>query len=317
MPINKGRYLGIPNLEKPYFIIPMHSRRVFKKAISLIKPKNKFGHLKKELLARMPFFLLKRAFSTIVLNETRSNGDIGHLVLPWNQDVCYKFTIFSFDSKQTKLIKIGFDHAASLIDNEHNCLRWFHRKDNRYVPEIISYNKTAGFSKLETLFYEGNHPLSLPDTLRDFFGQLYSNAKKIPLENHPYLLQVRSVVLTSLKELDQQRMADLITGFIRKHKDELISVVPMHGDLSTTNVIESDSNCRIIDWEEGILNGIPLDLRYFDFRQKFDRGEPWTIHTPIDFLVVVHFIYFQLKHHNRAILKQVEWKGKEFRPNQR
>ena len=46
LPIKSGEYLVLPNLDTPYFIIPLHSRNIFLNAISLVKPKNKKGWIK-------------------------------------------------------------------------------------------------------------------------------------------------------------------------------------------------------------------------------------------------------------------------------
>ena len=42
LPINKGEYLVLPNIDMPFFIIPMTSNLCFsKKQFNFIKPKNK------------------------------------------------------------------------------------------------------------------------------------------------------------------------------------------------------------------------------------------------------------------------------------
>ena len=43
LPINKGEYLVLPNIDTPFFIIPMISKDAFQQAINFIKPKNKYG----------------------------------------------------------------------------------------------------------------------------------------------------------------------------------------------------------------------------------------------------------------------------------
>ena len=59
LPINKGEYLVLPNIDTPFFIIPMTSKVAFQKAISFIKPKNKYGWLKKFVLGYLPFVLIR------------------------------------------------------------------------------------------------------------------------------------------------------------------------------------------------------------------------------------------------------------------
>ena len=43
LPIKSGEYLVLPNLNTPYFILPLHSRCVFNDAISFVKSRNIFG----------------------------------------------------------------------------------------------------------------------------------------------------------------------------------------------------------------------------------------------------------------------------------
>ena len=310
LPINKGLYLVLPNMKMPLFIIPMTSKWAYKKAISLIKPKNTLGNLKKKLLAEIPFFVLKWLFTTIKLETTAQNNYSGQLVLPWNQDSNNKFTIFNFEKEQITLLKIGFNKASKLIDNEHRCITLISEKGTDVIPEIKSYYKFENYSILETEFYIGNHPNSVPMGITTFFEDLYKKAKKSTLKEHPYISHIQEIVLDSFMKKENQVMADSIIDFASRFKEELIPVVIMHGDCSMTNVIKYGDNSRIIDWEEGVIEGAPLDLIYFEFRKKIDNGEDWQINKVIDFLVVLHYFYFQIKHGNIDFLNRFEWKDK-------
>ncbi len=311
LPINKGRYLVLPNTKKPLFIIPITSKWAYKKAISLIKPKNVLGNLKKTVLAEIPFFILKRVFTTIVLETTTQNKYAGQLVLPWNQDSNNKFTIFNFEKEQITLLKIGFNNAIRLIDNEYKCIMLLSEMGTDIIPEIKSYSKHENQSILETKFYSGYHPKTFPLKITTFFEQLYNNAEKIPFKDHPYILKIKDLVLNTFVERKDQIMIEFIKNFSNKFKNKLIPLVIMHGDCSMTNIIKSGEKCYIIDWEEGIMEGAPVDLAYFEFRRKIDTGQNWPVKNAIDFLVVLHYLYFQIKHGNIDLLNRVEWKDNE------
>ena len=92
LPIKSGEYLVLPNLVTPYFIIPIPSRNIFVDAISLVKPKNKKGWIKKTVLQFTPFFILRKLFPIITIQSKNGNNSSHQLILPWNQDVCNKFT---------------------------------------------------------------------------------------------------------------------------------------------------------------------------------------------------------------------------------
>jgi hypothetical protein len=82
----------------------------------------------------------------------------------------------------------------------------------------------------------------------------------------------------------------------------------MHSDCSLTNVIECDKdNSILIDWEECIEDGVPIDVEYFDFRMHIDNGKSWKINNTINFLVVLHYIYLQIKHDNISNLNKISW----------
>jgi len=85
----------------------------------------------------------------------------------------------------------------------------------------------------------------------------------------------------------------------------------MHADCSQTNVIATSEKNVIIDWEECVLEGIPIDIGYFDFRMHIDNGKSWKINNTIDFLVVLHYIYLQIKHDNISQLGKISWHNAE------
>ena len=94
LPINKGEYLVLPNIDTPFFIIPMTSKTAFRRAINFIKPKNKYGGVKKLVLSYLPFVLIRFFFPTIKIATKITNSTI-RLILPWNQDFENKFVIFN------------------------------------------------------------------------------------------------------------------------------------------------------------------------------------------------------------------------------
>ena len=119
LPIKSGEYLVLPNLDTPYFIIPLHSRSIFLNAISLVKPKNKKGWIKKSVLGCTPFFFLRKLFPVITIQSENDNDRSHQLILPWNQDVCNKFTLFNFNKNNITLVKAGFGKYRKMISNEY------------------------------------------------------------------------------------------------------------------------------------------------------------------------------------------------------
>lgn len=309
LPINDGVYLVLPNMENPFFIIPMTSKWAFKKAISLIKPKNSLGNIKKKVLAKIPFYFLKKFFSTVKIETPLQEKQQGQLILPWNQDRNNKFTLFNFNLEEVTLSKIGFNHAQGLIDNEYQCILLLSEIGKDIIPEIETYNKFDTHSVLETKFYAGAHPRNMPEEISSFFNGVYEKAPKCKLEEHPYFLKIQHAILENLEKKEAFVFKDIILYFSNLYKKEMVPITILHGDCSATNIIKFEKKSKIIDWEEGILEGAPLDLAYFRFRKKIDNGESWKIKNVVDFLVVLHYFHFQIKHDNCAVLNKFDWEG--------
>ncbi|PKA98307.1 hypothetical protein B0O79_1992 [Flavobacteriaceae bacterium MAR_2009_75] len=313
LPINSGDYLILPNEERPTFIIPITSKWAYKKAISLIKPKDSLGNLKKSLLAQTPIALLKFFFTIVRIETSINNSGSGQLILPWNQDPNSKFTIFNYNRKHITLFKFGYGNAGDLINNEYKCIELVSKMNAKIIPEVKLFKRNPDYSVMETKFYKGNHPSSLPRAIREFFELCYKTADRKPFKEHPYIVRIKKVLLDVLDNRTDKALKDRILTFTKRFGKELIPVVIMHGDCSMTNIIETNDECWLIDWEEGIMDGVPLDVGYFDFRIKIDRGGTWEINSSVDFLVVMHYLYFQIKHGNESSLDKIEWKDKTVR----
>lgn len=293
LPIISGEYLVLPSIEKPFFIIPMTSNLAFKKAIRFIKPKNNYGWLKKLVLGYLPFVLIRSFFPTIKI-ATKITNATTRLILPWNQDFNNKFVIFNL-GEPPSLIKIGFDYASRLIQNEHKVITKYY---NEIFPNILKYKENEDFCILETSFYKGEHPTSLPDSIFDFFKEHYKDCKNVSVENHPYINNMVALINEKLDKSTYANTLKWISAFILEFKDRQIRISLMHGDCTVTNIISDDENAKLIDWEECIEDGIPIDITYFKFRQQIDNNKKWEVKDEIDFLVVLHYIYFQCRYDN-------------------
>ena len=311
LPIKSGEYLVLPNLDTPYFIIPLHSRSIFLNAISLVKPKNKKGWIKKSVLECTPFFLLRKLFPVITI-QSKNNNDCSHqLILPWNQDVCNKFTLFNFNKNNTTLVKAGFGKYRKMISNEYHSILEISKFGKNIIPEVVNFSEDEDFTKIETIFYDGNHPKCLPRSIIDFFEKIRIESKKVKMIDHPYLKKIIQEINIVLEKEKLSFLLNTINEYVKENENELISVVFMHADCSQTNVIATSEKNVIIDWEECVLEGIPIDIGYFDFRMHIDNGKSWKINNTIDFLVVLHYIYLQIKHDNISKLGKISWHNSE------
>ena len=305
LPVNKGEYLVLPDIDTPFFIIPMQSRIIFKKAVRFIKPKNKHGWIKKILLSIIPFSLIRSFFYTIKIS-TNFNEQYPQLILPWNQDFDNKFVIFNLKSKPT-LIKVGFKDAKSLIKNENKTISHILVKNNQIAPVVLNYEETKSYSLIETNFYHGKHPELLPDAIRNFFLSIYKESQSITFSHHPY---IRRMISSVYKKLDKTKYKDIlnqIDSYIEEFANINIPICIMHGDCTRTNIIVNNEETIIIDWEECILDGVPIDVEYFAFRNNLDKTQAWKIKDEIDFLVVLHYIHFQCLYSNHTRLEKISW----------
>ena len=283
----------------------MKSRVFFKESIRYIKPKNKYGSFKKFLLSIMPFPVIRFFFHTISIS-TNLNALHPQLILPWNQDFENKFVIFNLKEPPT-LIKIGFKDAKKLISNEYNMLQNISIKNHTIAPFVLNYEEINNYSLIETTFYHGEHPNYLPNCIRDFFVSIYQDSEVVIFSDHPYIKRMISFLHDNLDEKHYKHILNHISYYVEKFSDINIPICLMHGDCTKTNVIIDNQNTKLIDWEECKLDGIPIDIRYFDFRSKFDKHQEWKIKDEIDFLVVVHYIYFQRLYSQGKVLRYISW----------
>lgn len=294
LPINNGEYLVLPKTDTPFFIIPMTSKRAFQKAINFIKPKNKYGWIKKFVLSYSPFVLIRFFLPTIKIT-TKITDEATRLILPWNQDFENKFTIFNLEKKPS-VMKIGFNNASKLIQNEHKVITEYFN-DNEIFPTLINYQLNEEFSVLETAFYKGHHPETLPQTIIEFFNSKYYDCKVVSFKEHPYVKKMMNLISEKLDNKDTLRW---LSEYVSRFKDEKIPISFMHGDCTATNIISSGKKNILIDWEECIEDGIPIDITYFNFRKQIDNNKKWEIREVKDFLVVLHYIYFQCRYDNMS-----------------
>jgi hypothetical protein len=312
LPIRSGEYLVLPNLSTPYFIVPLHSRRTFIDAISFVKSKNLKGNIKRNALKFIPIFILKRLFSVISIQAKDCDNHFHQLILPWNQDVCNKFTVFNFNKNKITLLKIGFKNFKGMIRNEYESILKVPNFGKDIIPEIISFREDESFTKIETLFYDGIHPNYLPVKINDFFERIKAESPSVKMNDHPYVNRIVKVINDVLKKECLDILFNSVNTNLKKLENELVSVVLMHGDCSKTNVISKNGRDMLIDWEDCIIDGVPIDIGYFDFRMFIDDGKSWKVETKIDFLVVLHYIYLQIKNDNIRSLYKISFKDSIF-----
>ncbi|MDA1284687.1 MAG: hypothetical protein O3C61_07150, partial [Proteobacteria bacterium] len=251
LPINKGEYLVLPNIDTPFFIIPMKSKGDFQKAIKFIKPKNKYGWIKKLVLRFLPFILIRLFFQTVKI-ATKITSAATQLILPWNQDFNNKFVIFNLGEKPS-LIKIGFNNASKLIQNEHKVITEYFN-DNEIFPNILKYQENEDFCILETTFYKGEHPTSLPNSIVDFFNTKYKDSTSVAFKDHPYIKKMMKLIFEKLE--NNKNIFRWLARYDSTFKDKQVLISLMHGDCTTTNIICEDERSKLIDWEECIEDGI-------------------------------------------------------------
>ena len=305
LPIRSGEYLVLPNLNTPYFIIPLHSRRTFIDAISFVKSKNLKGNIKRNTLKLIPMFILRIFFPVISIQSKTYDNYFYQLILPWNQDVCNKFTVFNFNENKITLLKIGFENYKGMIRNEYESILKAPKFGKDIIPEIVSFHEDDSFTKIETLFYDGIHPNYLPLKINDFFERIKDESPLLKMNDHPYVNRIVKIINNVLEKECLDVMFNSVNSNLNKFKNELVPVVLMHGDCSKTNVISENGRDMLIDWEDCIFDGVPIDTGYFDFRMHIDNGKSWKIRTKIDFLVVLHYIYLQIQHDNIKILSDI------------
>jgi hypothetical protein len=309
LPIRTGHYLVLPNIDTPYFIMPVHTRRNFLTSISFIKSKNLKGKIKKHALKIIPIFILKMLFTVIYIKTKDCNNNFHQLILPWNQDVTNKFTIFNFNESEITLLKVGFGDYKSLICNEHSSLLNAPDFGKDLIPEIIGFSESKEFTIIETLFYDGDHPSYLPLKINDFFEKIKVESQTMKMKEHPYVIRIFKVVNKVLRNESLDVLLNEVLNYFKKYENILVPVVLMHGDCSKSNVISNNGIDMLIDWEDCITDGVPIDIRYFDFRLHIDNGKCWEINNEIDFLVILHYIYLKIKYNNISSLQKISLKG--------
>ena len=135
--------------------------------------------------------------------------------------------------------------------------------------------------------------------------------KEVKLIKHPYVSRILKEILIVLEKEGFNCLLNTVHFYSKKYENELVSIVLMHSDCSLTNVIETGGRDILIDWEECVVDGAPIDVAYFDFRMRIDNGKSWSVNNVIDFLVVLHYIFLQIKHNNISHSTKISWESTE------
>jgi tRNA A-37 threonylcarbamoyl transferase component Bud32 len=296
LPINGGKYLVLPDLDRPQFIIPIDTHRLFRISLNLLKPKGSLGKIKKMLLSLIPIWVIKRKFDTIHLTAGSNELSSRELIMPWNQARSSKITVLKQVNDEIVVIKTGFGTAKCLVETENKVLKHLRDKYKSMVPKVISYIEVMEYSQLVMEYCEGAHPNKLPRKSCEFLRKLNHEEMSNVFVEHPHVIRIMESIERS-EHLKQNRdLLQHIRKWVRRYAGSSLNVCLMHGDFTSTNIICQGVRETIIDWEDAVFDGAPIDSKYFLFRREIDQGKAWPIHDSVDLLVVLHFIYFELKY---------------------
>lgn len=89
-----------------------------------------------------------------------------------------------------------------------------------------------------------------------------------------------------------------------QYRDTRFQVATMHCDFSTTNTVQTpDDRYVILDWEDAQDRGLNIDVPFFQFRKQLYKTGEWAIQGAEGFLVVFHYVWFQVIKDNPMMLR--------------
>lgn len=314
--VKPGTYLVMPNAQKPAFLVPVYSRKAFKIGIDLIKPITRKGELKKNLIKRIPLWLLKLKFPTLKI-ENENPGERDAVILPWNQDVKSKVTIIFFDLalKNVEVEKFAFaDKTRNMVRNEKKFLDNLQgdQESKIIVPKVKKFIEEEEYTCLIQEFYFGNYVETITSNLLAFFDKLNTD-EILSLQDHPYILEKYPMMMGKLKQFECYELFHEMESLFDQYKTDKFQVATMHSDFSTTNTVHTDDDqFVIIDWEDAQENGINIDVPFFKFRRHLFETGNWEIRNAEGFLVVFHYIWFMVSKSNIPMLQSFKIDQKVF-----
>lgn len=305
--VKPGTYLVMPNAQKPAFLVPAYSRIAFKIGIDLIKPISRKGEVKKNLIKKIPLWLLRIKFPTITIDNPNC-GDRDAVILPWNQDVKSKITIIFYDLNlnNVEVEKFAFaDKTRKMVRNEKLFLDNLKGdpESKIIVPEVKEFIEEEKYTCLTQEFYFGNYVETITSNLLAFFDKLNTD-EILSLEDHPYVLEKYPMMMGKLVQFECYDLFREMETLYHEYRKDKFQVATMHSDFSTTNTVHTDDDkFVIIDWEDAQENGINIDIPFFNFRrQLFEKGS-WKIENAESFLVVFHYVWFMVSKANIGMLQ--------------
>lgn len=305
-PVKSGRYLMLPNPEQPAFLIPMHSRRAFRTGLGLIKPITRKGELKRNVLGLVPRWVLRLKFKTIQIEG--GGSDRYSVILPWSQDAGSKFTCIHYDLRQARVEvqKFAFSpETREMVRNEHSYLQRLQVNgvSRIVIPEVRGFEDTEHYTVLTQPFYFGHYVEAIPSGILEFFSQL-ATREIHTLQQHPYMRERYQEVMAFLDEAGCETLKIELLRLYDQHRETRFQVATMHGDFSTTNTVQTpDNRYVLLDWEDAQEQGLNLDVPFFEFRRQLYKSGEWQIQGAEGFLVVFHYVWFQVVKRNRDMLR--------------
>jgi hypothetical protein len=168
------------------------------------------------------------------------------------------------------IVKIPFNQSA-VESEDNNKILLENIRDLRISPEFIVKVSADGLTGYVEEMIEGNALRDLINELSE--KEIYTQISQIiKLKNPSNQLRVanfkgtlyQNIVekpLTELHaELNDPELDSYLRKFFKKHlHNKSVAVGLAHGDMSTSNIfIEKNQSARLIDWEVGMLQGLPI-----------------------------------------------------------
>lgn len=281
----------------------MSSRRAFRIACQFVKSASLMGIFKRSILANMPMSYLRRKFPVHKLGHAPivdvGAGVLG-MVRPWAQRSGEKAVVISFNESLSNVYvyKVGFSQAAcDLISHEHLMLNYLvgcSPECSSLVPGVVNYVCQDDYCLLKLTYSSGNYSFSVPDEVAAFLGGFQTD-KVYPLLDHPYVREGLQRLL-ELEHLGLGALRKQLTDLIFTYRAELIPVTLMHGDFAYPNLLRKGGQFTLIDWEEAVEVGMPIDMAYFEMQGQLLRDRTWQLNGAIDVLALFHRILLLLHH---------------------
>jgi len=306
LPLKEADYILYPDRKYPRLIFPVSNKKVFLKALNMYKSIGILSLIKKTLLQVLPIWLLKMIYPLALVGSKDGSGS--GLIIPWVHFPDEKFTILIMDKdyKPERIIKCAFSEKASkMLQNENIMLEYLKnniKQGNISFPKVISFKKRDNITYLTIDYFFGDYAQKQDfKKIEDFFNKLVKK-ENFTLKEHPYIRKV----LSKFEKYNKNITINSLINMLDKYSNEIYPLSLMHGDLGPRNIIKTpNKKIVIIDWEEGDINGIPLDIKYMIFRKEFDSKKSYKIKDSLDLLCALHYAFIIISKENFSDMKHL------------